>query len=131
MNGTKNLISPKNCLMKWPVLCGLSGLLLAQMALGQQQVYSNNAVVVNAPNIDAINFINNGSFSASSSSQYETKDTLNYLNSGTMNGSGGFLFDTLTSGFRYMASSFYNGVRLRFQHHKEVTGCIFSRCPVR
>ncbi len=94
--------------MKWPVLCGLSGLLLAQMALGQQQVYSNNAVVVNAPNIDAINFINNGSFSASSSSQYETKDTLNYLNSGTMNGSGGFLFDTLTSGFRYMASSFYN-----------------------
>jgi hypothetical protein len=111
MNGTKNLIFPKNRLMKWPVLCGLAGLLLVQTVPAGQQFYVNNAVVANAPNIDATNFINNNSFTSLSGSLYETTDTLNYTNNGTMNGSGGFLFDTLTFGSpggRSMASSFYN-----------------------
>ena len=108
MNGPIHHIFLMNRLIKWPLLFGLSGFLLAQTVPAGQDFYINNSVVTNPGNIDATNFINNNSFSSGTFFSYETTDTLNYTNNGTMTGSGGFLFDTLTSGVRSMASSFYN-----------------------
>ena len=108
MNGTPYHISVINRLMKWPVICGLSALLLVQTASAGLDFYINDSVVPNAPIIDATNFVNNNSFTTVN---YETTDTLNYTNYGTMFGEEGFLFDTLTLGSpggRSMASSFYN-----------------------
>lgn len=108
MNGNPHNYSLINRLMKWPVLCGLAGLLLAQTAAAGLDYYINNDVVANAPIIDATNFINNSSFTTVN---LETTDTLNYTNNGTMVGEEGFVFDTLTLGSpggRSMASSFYN-----------------------
>jgi hypothetical protein len=119
MNGTTHPSRPMNRLMKWPVLCGLLALLLAQTAPGQQDFYINNSVVTDPGNIDATNFVNNNSFSVDYSFIYETTDTRNYTNNAAMSSTGigaangigsGFLFDTLSSGSgtRSMASSFYN-----------------------
>ena len=108
MNGTSNMFSLINRLMKWPALCGFAGLLLAQAALAGQDYYINNVEVTNPGNIDATNFVNNSSFSANYGYVYETTDTLNYTNNGTMTSSGGFIFDTHTSSGHSMASSFYN-----------------------
>ena len=107
MNGITYNYLLMNCLKKWPVLCGLSGLLLAQtLPAAPLNFYINNDVVNNAPNIDATNFINNNFFSAGS--LYETTDTLNYTNNDTMSGGIGFRFDTFSGSTRSMASSFYN-----------------------
>jgi hypothetical protein len=108
MNGTIHNNRLINRLMKWPVICGLSGLLLAQTVPAGQDFYINTSTVSNPGNIDATNFVNYNSFSSGTFLPYETTDTRNYTNYDSMNGSGGFVFDTLTSGFRYMASSFYN-----------------------
>jgi len=108
MNGTPNNYSLMNRLMKWPALCGLAGLLLAQTVPAGQDYYINNDVVTNPGNIDATNFINNNSFSANYGYVYETTDTLNYTNNDTMTSSGGFLFDTHSGGGRSMAANFYN-----------------------
>jgi hypothetical protein len=111
MNGTTHNNFLMNRLMKWPVICGLSGLLLAQTVPAGQDFYINNSVVTNPGNLDATNFVNYNSFSSGTFLPYETTDTLNYTNYDTMTGFGGFVFDTLTLGSpggRSMASSFYN-----------------------
>ncbi|MDD5139315.1 MAG: hypothetical protein PHY43_03525 [Verrucomicrobiales bacterium] len=95
-------------LMKWPVICGLSGLLLAQTVPAGQEYYINNDVVSSAPNIDATNFINNSYFSSGTVFPYETTSTRNYTNNDTMIGLGGFRFDTFSGSTRSMAVSFYN-----------------------
>ncbi len=108
MNGTQHSNFLINRLLSWPVLCGLAGLLLAPTASAGQAFYNNYSVVTNPGNIDATNFVNYNSFSSGTGSSYETTDTLNYTNYDTMTGSGGFVFDTLTAGFRSMANSFNN-----------------------
>lgn len=97
-----------NRLIQWPMLCGLLALLLVQTVPAGQDFYINNDVVTDPGNIDATNFINNNSFTVTSFTPYETTHTLNYTNNGEMVGYTGFLFDTLSSGFRSTASSFYN-----------------------
>lgn len=111
MNGTSLQFLLMNRLMKWPALCGMAGLLLAQTAMAGQQFYNNYGVVTDPGNIDATNFVNYNSFSSGTGYSYETTDTLNYTNYDTMTGPGGFVFDTLTlgnPGVRSWASSFYN-----------------------
>ena len=55
--------------MKWPWLCALLGLLLARAALATIPLYENDAIVdytgatgTYPPDIDATNFVNNGTF---------------------------------------------------------------------
>ena len=113
-----------NRLMKWPVLCGLSGLVMAQAAVAADAFYINNAIieypgnVVSPPQVDATNFVNDGTFIINFTSLgfpqplYETSDTINYTNSGNavMAANTGFQFDTQSSstGAHSMAGSFYN-----------------------
>ena len=108
MNGITNYSRLMKRLLKWPVMCGLLSLALAQTLPAAQDYYINNSVVASAPNIDATNFINNGSFTSTSFTRYETTRTRNYTNNGSMTGYGGFQFDTFISGSRTVASSFYN-----------------------
>jgi hypothetical protein len=67
------------------------------------------------PQIDALNFINSGSFTVNFTSPslqpyYETSDTLNYTNTGFLNANTGFLFDNFSAatGFHFPAASFFN-----------------------
>src|SRR5687768_9441911 len=76
------------------------------------ELYINNGTVTTAPQIDARNFLNTGTFDASSVSstvQYNTYSTLNYTNRGIMSASEGFRFDlTPNSGPRAWANNFTN-----------------------
>src|SRR5262249_6363786 len=64
------------------------------------------------PQIDATNFINNGSFNLSTLFPFDTSNTQNFTNNGTMFGSVGFRFDNApaTSGVRVPAANFRNRV---------------------
>ncbi|MCC6233496.1 MAG: hypothetical protein IT580_12675, partial [Verrucomicrobiales bacterium] len=63
----------------------------------------------NPPQIDAVEFVNQGVFSVSTFHPYDTQNTLYYTNRGTMRGSAGFHFDYVNSlGLRSPAKSFYN-----------------------
>lgn len=78
--------------------------------------YINDAVVQAPPGIppqiDALNFVNNGTFniqSLFSSLPYATANTVNFTNRGTMAGSSGFSFMTQPDfGGAVQANSFYN-----------------------
>jgi hypothetical protein len=102
-------------LMKGPRLCALLGLLLARAALGTDALYENDGIVfyngaphTYPPLIDAINFVNNGTFTINTV-LYETWNTINYTNNSLMSSDVGFRFDTQTTGgSRLMAGSFYN-----------------------
>ncbi len=102
-------------LMKWLRLCALLGLLLARAALGTDALYENDAIVdyegaahTYPPQIDATNFVNNGTFTINTM-LFETANTVNYTNNSLMSSDVGFWFDTqTTSGSRLMAGSFYN-----------------------
>ena len=110
-------------LMKGPRLCALLGLLLARAALGTDALYENDAIVdytgapgTYPPQIDATNFVNNGTFTIDwniipnyAYGYYETLNTINYTNNSLMSSDDGFWFDTLTTGGSHlMAGSFYN-----------------------
>jgi hypothetical protein len=102
-------------LMKGPRLWALLGLLLARAALGTDALYENDGIVIYngapgtyPPMIDAINFVNNGTFTINTV-LYETWNTINYTNNSLMSSDVGFRFDTQTTGgSRLMAGSFYN-----------------------
>src|SRR5882724_8705295 len=133
MNGMKHINRPANRLnrlMKWPLLCGLLGLALANAASAQQWLYDNENYFAPAPQsvptIDATNFLNNSTFiinwAPSFTGQprlFQTRDTLNYTNNGLMIGNNGFNFDTYSSSnswvtaYHSMASSFNNGGTIR------------------
>jgi hypothetical protein len=91
---------------------------LAVCSLPAQTVpfYINDGVVQCPPQvppqIDALNFVNNGSFSIQtllSAMPYATQNTLNFTNRGTMDSSSGFLFMTQPDvGGAVPANSFYN-----------------------
>ncbi len=74
-------------------------------------VYENIGEVTVAPQIDALSFLNSGSFSVSSALPFETQNTRSFVNTGTMTGSPGFRFETISSGgARGPATSFLNDV---------------------
>jgi hypothetical protein len=126
MNGMTHSIFLANRLarlMKWPRLCALLGLLLARVALGTDALYENDAIVdyegaahTHPPQIDAINFVNTGTFIIDwniipnlANTYYETLNTINYTNIGLMSSDDGFWFKTqTTSGSQLMAGSFSN-----------------------
>ncbi len=106
----------------------LGGMVLAAgAALGQPALFYQNDGIVDvqegypAPNIDALNFINNNTFNiylgrgddGLRSDPFFTTHTLNYTNNGVMNGNFGFLFQTFSpespigSQFRW-AGNFHN-----------------------
>jgi hypothetical protein len=89
----------------------LGGMVLAAgAALGQPALFYQNDGIVDvqegypAPNIDALNFINNNTFNiylgrgddGLRSDPFFTTHTLNYTNNGVMNGNFGFLFQTFS-----------------------------------
>lgn len=109
--------------MKCKFAVGLLSLVAAHLGLAQTSLfYENNGIVKVpeygvAPNIDAINFINNNYFDIqgieTGGRPYYTAHTINYTNNGTMISDVGFLFETFDPGalqadqFRW-ASSFEN-----------------------
>src|SRR5207249_11333495 len=75
--------------------------------------YLNAGTVTCPPQIDAVNFINNGSFDFSlnpTTFPFDTSNTQNFTNNGTMFGSVGFRFDNSpsTNGTRRPAANFRN-----------------------
>ena len=100
--------------MKRLFLSGFFGLLLVSGAWGQTSAfYVNNGIVNEPPDIDAINFVNNGIFDLSStflSLPFDTSNTQNFTNRNSMRASIGFRFDTVPTPFgaRRMAANFVN-----------------------
>ena len=101
------------------LLCGLVSLGLLPFAGSAADAFYINNGIVDTPVVDATNFVNNGTFSATTFNSafdallpYETSDTLNYTNTGTMSGVVGFKFDNAPSGTgtNKWAASFYNKV---------------------
>lgn len=95
--------------------CVLLGILVPLLAGAADANWVNNGSIVVAPNIDATNFINNGTISISTSQPFDTSNTQNFTNSGSMSGSVGFRFDTAPRnssgqliGQRKLASYFHN-----------------------
>ena len=82
--------------------------------------YTNNATIIYAPNysgntvssiqVDATNFVNNGTWEIYTQDRYHPADTLNYINEGTMWGEVGWDFALYpsTTGQRGMSASFLN-----------------------
>jgi List-Bact-rpt repeat protein len=83
--------------------------------LGTTQAYTNNGTITTAPVINALNFINYGTFNIVTvlpniPAPFETFDTLNFTNFGTMLGINGwrFNFNSTITGKRGMAANFVN-----------------------
>ena len=72
--------------------------------------YLNNGTVIN-PQIDAVTFINDGTFEAVDILPFETSSTLNFTNNGTMIAAVGFLLDDSPAGAgsRRPSANFFNG----------------------
>jgi len=91
-------------------------LLAAPMAVrATDATWVNNGTIVVAPNIDATNFINNGTMLLTTSLPFDTSNTRNFTNNGTMTGSVGFKFDLAPRnssgqliGARSLAANFHN-----------------------
>ncbi|HEV8543362.1 MAG TPA: hypothetical protein VGR78_13285 [Verrucomicrobiae bacterium] len=71
--------------------------------------YINKGTVTNAQ-VDAVNFVNDGTFIVSSTIPWSAQNTINFTNRGSMLGSIGYTFDTVDStfGIRRPASNFVN-----------------------
>src|SRR6266496_6006380 len=98
-----------------PWLLSLLIVQIVQIGHATDAFYINNGLVTFPPQIDATNFVNNGTFDFVSTSNYtifpfDTSNTQNFTNNGTMFGIVGFQFDTApaSSGTRKMAASFRN-----------------------
>jgi hypothetical protein len=63
------------------------------LARATDATWINNGTIVIAPNIDATNVINNGTFNISTIQPFDTSNTQNFTNSGSLNGAVGFRFD--------------------------------------
>src|ERR1041384_3442699 len=99
--------------MKRKCFSTLLGLLLTMRAAGQPATYYVNDGIVNTPpQIDALNFINNGTFDLFLGTllPYQTANTLTFTNRGLMSSDTGFRFDTFStqSGLHSSASNWVN-----------------------
>ena len=112
----------------------LSLALLPRTGLATDQFYINNGTVTDSPVIDAINFINNGTFITATTLPYDTSNTRNFTNNGTMIGSVGFRFDNAPSGagVRKPAANFVNrlgGTVVGADFGFAILGTTFSLSP--
>src|SRR5438874_11883705 len=100
--------------MKLLFIPGLLCLMLLPLAgHATDAFYINNGSVIFPPQIDATNFINNGTFDFTfnpTTVPFDTSNTQNFTNNGTMLGSVGFQFDNAPSisGLRSFAANFRN-----------------------
>ncbi|MEY2427331.1 MAG: hypothetical protein QOJ40_216 [Verrucomicrobiota bacterium] len=111
--------------MKRSLLSIFAGVLLAPWALASTDYYINNGVInvtgpaVAAPQIDAVNFVNNGLFIITNQAQsslvspalpFQTWDTLNWTNRNLIGGDPGFRFDFFdsASSLDRMSANFVN-----------------------
>jgi len=128
MNRTEHTPGRANGLNRMARCLVFTGLLLlAWYPTAAQDTYYENDGIVSypgttsfPPQIDALNFINTGSFTINFQSLeavvegaqpfYETSDTINYTNTGLMMVNSGFVFDTQSTGtgLHTPAGSFYN-----------------------
>src|ERR1035437_3177808 len=102
--------------MKRILFFGLLALALFPVAVrATSDTYENDGTVLSppdvAPQIDATNFVNTGSFTVDlpltlTAEQYKTANTVNYTNTGTMSAEWGFDLETFPG--PKMAASFYN-----------------------
>lgn len=105
--------------MKRLLLSALAGLALLpiagfsaqnmQVLAGPSEIVTNNGVV-SAPQIDAVNVVNYGTFVAAAPQPFETYDTLNFTNSGYMLGMVGWRFNNSspTTSDRKLSANFVN-----------------------
>src|SRR5436189_6220274 len=98
-------------MIKRLTFCVLSSGLLASVAMATDPFYINDGVVSviqppqTAPQIDAVNFVNNGIFNITNLNSvflnpplpFETWNTLNYSNRNRMMGDSGWQFDYFDS----------------------------------
>jgi len=114
--------------MKRYFTIALLGLGLCQAAWGSPSaLYLNPGVVTDSPVVDALAFVNQGTFNLNNvlnltnvnatsalfgftilNFPFTTKDTLFFTNTGTMLGEPGYEFDTITSSSRHSASLIFN-----------------------
>src|ERR1044071_1645864 len=92
------------------VPCMLCVMLLPQLVRATDAFYINNGTVTFPPQIDATNFINNGTFDIFTTIPFDTSNTQNFTNNGSMFGTVGFRFDNAPSisGLRKFAANFEN-----------------------
>jgi hypothetical protein len=97
--------------MKRIVRFGVLAFVSLVKVLGADAKYENIGNVTVTSQVDAISFINSGSFSVNSAVAYETQNTLYFTNTGSMTGSPGFRLENISStGVRRPAATFFNGV---------------------
>jgi hypothetical protein len=99
--------------MKRLLISGLLSLiLLPQPGRATDLYYINSGLVSYPPQIDAINFVNSGTFDFRTNPTvvpFDTSNTKNFTNSGAMIGAVGFQFDNAPStGPRKLAANFRN-----------------------
>src|SRR5215208_1584179 len=80
-----------------------------QSARATDDTYTNfGAVTDPAPQIDAINFVNEGTFDIFTQFPFDTSNTLNVTNRGTLTGTVGYRFDQVTGSGRRRSANFHN-----------------------
>ena len=88
---------------------GLFGSLLVSGAVSAQTSFYNGGVFTVDRPIDAVNFVNEGSFTSSTFDLFSTRNTRSYYNSGRLSVSLGMEFLTIgDSGLRSPASNIEN-----------------------
>lgn len=99
-------------------IIGLSVLFGSRAVLATDANWINNGTIIDPPNIDATNVINNGIMGPFLlPTMFDTSNTRNFTNSGTMSGAVGFRFDTAprnssgqSIGNRRPAANFHNRI---------------------
>src|SRR5271170_3314996 len=90
------------------VLLGLTLIPFVTVATDSIAIFTGE--VTTAPQVDATNFLNEGTWEISTPAPFETANTLNYTNEGSMAGSVGWSFglSPANTGPQGMSASFFN-----------------------
>ncbi|MBI1176027.1 hypothetical protein GC207_01155 [bacterium] len=80
----------------------------ASGALATDSIYINHGYVLDAPQIDAAAFYNDGVFSLVETLPFSTMNTMNFTNRGVMTGAPGWQIDYSTGAGRQMMDNFVN-----------------------
>jgi hypothetical protein len=88
----------------------LSTVVLPMVSQAVDAFYINSGVVTTPPNVNATNFVNNGTIQIATTLPFSTSNTENFTNRGSMSGSVGFQLDHAPSGagVRRAAAVFHN-----------------------
>jgi hypothetical protein len=106
-------------------------LILPLLVRATDATYFNSGLVTFPPQVDATNFVNNGTFQIATTKPFETSNTRNFTNNGTLNGSVGFRFDTVNTanGLRTMAANYFNGPNGLIQANDPLTALLTPCAP--